>query len=179
MSVFVNVLFTVTVGAVAMLVFACMGMWERAGIILAVICVAVGGYFAANYAVSVKYNDKVVRYRAMEYLWSEVKVTLVFTHSKLDYKNYMYNLVFGDSFMLGDNAMNSLQNGFWVCLSKRNLKIVTQHCQDRIAIVHLDGTAASIDDLRFDKKNKQIIIDHNNKYFDKVKEMNGFNNEDL
>lgn len=160
----ISVIVVSILGVAFFIAFACKGMWDNAFIVLAMIAVVVIAYFATNNAISIKYNNKIVRYRNAEYNWNEVKVTLIFKVDKLNYQNYMYYLVFGDSFKYGDDAMNSLQDGFWAYLSSWNLRIIAQLYQDKIAIVNLDGSPATVEELQFDKKNKQIIIDHNKKF---------------
>lgn len=162
----------VTVACVFMIVYVCMGMPERAGIILVAVGITIGGYFATGYAIPLKYDDKVIRYKRTAYNWRDVKVTLALTHERFSSSSFVYNLAFGDRFMFGDDARYSVNSGFWVSLSITNLKIITQHYQDRIAVVNRDGSSTSVDKLLIDKRFKEIINEHNNKYFDKIKEEN-------
>lgn len=169
---FITVLVLVAVATVFMVINACMGMWERAGIIFVAIGITIGGQFATRYAIPIRYNDEVIRYHGTEYKWSEVKVTLVLTHERFSSSSFVLNLVFDDKFTFGDDARKSVENGFWATATLTNLKIVTQHYQDRIAIVGRDGSSIDVDKIQIYKKNKQLIIDHNNKYFDRIKQEN-------
>lgn len=176
---FITALLLVTVATVCMVIFACKGMWERAGIILVAVGIAIGGQFATGYAIPVKYNDDVIRYKGTEYKWSEVKVTLVITHERLSSSAFVINLVFSDHFLFGEEAKKSVYNGFWVSATISNLKTVTQHYQDRIAIVGRDGSSIdNIDKYFVYNQSRQIINDHNKKHFDNVKQENGLSVEE-
>lgn len=170
---FVTMLLVVACGIAFFIVCACTGTWNRIGVIVAAIGVMFAGSFATHDIIPLKYNDKVIRYRKSEYSWDEVKVTLIYTHRIFHPTHYVYYLAFSDSFIYGDDVQKSVSSGFWVDLTFGNLDIVTQHYHDMIAVVGNNGSSIPVDKLLIDKRFKRKINEHNDKYFENLKEING------
>lgn len=167
---FISMLFIVTVCIAFTVVSACMGAWERAAILLLATVIILVSSFAARDIIPLKYNDNVIRYRKSEYRWQNVKVTLVYTHRLFHSSHFVYYLVFGDSFVFGDEVRGSVNKGFWVELTLKNLDTITKYYHDRIAVVGKDGASISVDKLLIDKRFKLKINEHNAKHFDGLKE---------
>ena len=155
---------TTVLSVVASIVFACLRMWQIAVVLFVLACVVIVIAIANKNIIPIKYNDRIVSYRKTEYSWSEVKVTLLYSQDRLSPTKYVYTLVFDDKFMLGDEALNCIQNGFYVNVSITALKVITRYYQARIEVVDMDGVSVEIDKLKIGKKARKIIFDHNKKY---------------